>query len=40
MSAGVSIFDPVLAEVITRWFSPKNSITIDPFAGGIFGLVH
>lgn len=40
MSSGVSIFDPVLAEIITRWFSPKNSISIDPFAGGIFGIVH
>ena len=31
---GVSIFDPVLAELLYRWFSPKDGQIIDPFAGG------
>lgn len=31
---GTSIFDPVLCEVIYNWFSPKNGIVFDPFAGG------
>lgn len=31
---GVSIFDPVLCELAYRWFSPKNGIVVDPFAGG------
>jgi DNA modification methylase len=29
-----SIFDPVLCEVIYRWFSPENGQVVDPFAGG------
>lgn len=29
-----SIFDPVLSEIMYRWFSPKNGIVLDPFAGG------
>ena len=29
-----SIFDPVLCEIIYNWFSRKESVIIDPFAGG------
>lgn len=32
--SGTSIFDPVLCELVYRWFVPKNGIIIDPFAGG------
>ena len=36
----VSIFDPVLAELIAKWFLPGENCTVcDPFAGGIFGYV-
>lgn len=38
----VSIFDPVLAEIICKWFLPteKKAYKIcDPFAGGMFGFV-
>jgi len=31
---GASIFDPVLAELLYRWFSPEGGTVIDPFAGG------
>lgn len=32
---GTSVFDPVLTELIYRWFTPhENSNIIDPFAGG------
>lgn len=31
---GTSIFDPVLAELLVRWFSPRGGLVIDPFAGG------
>ena len=31
---GTSIFDPVLCEVIYNWFSNKDSVVFDPFAGG------
>lgn len=34
--AGVSIFDPVLAEIIYHWFAPgKGSKILDCFAGGL-----
>lgn len=37
---GTSIFDPVLAEIIVRWFSYPGSRIIDPFAGDVYkGLV-
>lgn len=38
---GVSLFDPVLAEIICRWFLPSESGSkiCDPFAGGMFGYV-
>jgi len=32
---GVSLFDPVIAEVIFHWFAPENSNILDPFAGDI-----
>lgn len=31
---GVSIFDPVLTELIYKWFCPKGGFILDPFAGG------
>lgn len=31
---GVSIFDPVLAELVFRWFAPPKARVLDPFAGG------
>lgn len=35
-----SIFDPVLAELIYGWFSPKGGVVLDPFAGGsVRGIV-
>tara|TARA_R110002153_G_scaffold196696_2_gene350091 strand:+ start:105 stop:2279 length:2175 start_codon:yes stop_codon:yes gene_type:complete len=33
-STGGSIFDPVLAELMVRWFSPESGRVLDPFAGG------
>lgn len=30
----LSIFDPVLAELAYRWFSPADGVVLDPFAGG------
>lgn len=39
-NAGTSIFDPVLCELIYRWFCPKGGSIIDPFAGGsVRGIV-
>ena len=29
-----SIFDPVLAELVYKWFSNEDSLILDPFAGG------
>lgn len=35
-----SIFDPVLCEIMYRWFCPENGRILDPFAGGsVRGLV-
>jgi len=35
-----SIFDPVLCELIYRWFSPPGGVILDPFAGGsVRGIV-
>lgn len=31
---GTSIFDPVLCELMYKWFAPNNSKVIDSFAGG------
>lgn len=41
-SDGVSLFDPVLSEIIARWFTPtEHSNIIDPFAGDTMkGLVY
>lgn len=30
---GTSLFDPVLAEIVMKWFAPKNGKIIDPFGG-------
>ena len=36
----VSILDPVLAEVLLKWFCPRGGSTFDPFAGDtVFGCV-
>ena len=38
--ATTSIFDPVLCELAYRWFCPKSSRILDPFAGGsVRGIV-
>lgn len=29
-----SIFDPVLCEIMYRWFCPSGGVILDPFAGG------
>lgn len=34
MAPGTSIFDPVLTEVIYKWFNPQGGKILDPFAGG------
>lgn len=40
IQSGTSIFDPVLCEVIYRWFSPEGGKVLDPFAGGsVRGIV-
>lgn len=37
---GTSIFDPVLTELIDRWWCPEGGKILDPFAGGsVRGLV-
>ena len=39
-SGGVSILDPVLAELVCRWFSKEGHTVLDPFAGDtVFGMV-
>lgn len=38
--SGTSIFDPVLAEVMYKWFCPPAGTIVDPFAGGsVRGIV-
>lgn len=38
--ASESIFDPVLCEIMYRWFCPEGGRILDPFAGGsVRGLV-
>jgi DNA modification methylase len=40
IASGTSIFDPVLAELAYRWFSPRGGLVLDPFAGGsVRGIV-
>ena len=34
-NVGVSLFDPVIAEIVFHWFCPENANIIDPFAGDI-----
>jgi 1-aminocyclopropane-1-carboxylate deaminase/D-cysteine desulfhydrase-like pyridoxal-dependent ACC family enzyme len=34
MAPGTSIFDPVLTELLVRWFTPEGGRVLDPFAGG------
>lgn len=34
LNSGTSIFDPVLAELLVRWYSPAGGLVLDPFAGG------
>ncbi|EKT1335046.1 ParB N-terminal domain-containing protein [Salmonella enterica subsp. enterica] len=29
-----SVFDPVICELVYRWFSPVGAVVVDPFAGG------
>ena len=33
INSGTSVFDPVLCELLVRWFSKKNERILDPFAG-------
>lgn len=33
-TGGTSIFDPVLCELIYRWWSPSGGLVLDPFSGG------
>lgn len=38
--SGTSIFDPVLCELVYRWFCPQDGTILDPFAGGsVRGIV-
>lgn len=38
--SGTSIFDPVLCELVYRWFCPPKGLILDPFAGGsVRGIV-
>lgn len=40
VASGKSIFDPVLCELVYRWFCPPGGVVLDPFAGGsVRGLV-
>ena len=40
MAPGTSIFDPVLCELIYKWFCPVGGHILDPFAGGsVRGIV-
>lgn len=39
IAPNVSIFDPVLAEIMYLWFCPKDGVVLDPFAGGTRSIV-
>lgn len=40
LSSGTSIFDPVLCELMYRWYCPEGGLVLDPFAGGsVRGMV-
>lgn len=30
----ISVFDPLLAELMYRWFCPAGGFVLDPYAGG------
>lgn len=34
IETGTSVFDPVLCELVYRWFCPPGGTVLDPFAGG------
>lgn len=37
---GTSVFDPVLCELVYRWWCPQGGVIVDPFAGGsVRGIV-
>lgn len=37
---GTSVFDPVLCELVYRWFTPPGGTVLDPWAGGsVRGLI-
>jgi len=39
-SVGISVFDPVLCEIVYKWFCPPGGQVVDPFAGGsVRGIV-
>jgi hypothetical protein len=39
-TAEASIFDPVLCEIIYRWWGPRKGMVLDPFSGGsVRGIV-
>lgn len=33
-ATGTSVFDPVVCEIVYRWFCPPGGTVLDPFAGG------
>lgn len=35
VASGTSMFDPVLSEIMTIWFSPPGGLIYDPFAGDV-----
>lgn len=40
MNKGVSILDPVMAELVVKWFGFSGGVTFDPFAGdSVYGFV-
>lgn len=48
LAQGTSLFDPVLAEIVMRWFCPPDGSILDPFGGeqtkgivaGVLGLKY
>lgn len=48
LAQGTSLFDPVLAEIVMRWFCPPDGCILDPFGGeqtkgivaGVLGLTY
>lgn len=48
LAQGTSLFDPVLAEIVMRWFCPPDGSILDPFGGeqtkgivaGVLGLIY